>query len=92
MRQNQTAQREVLHAVRPLDELLVDKVLCTLLITAEDKVAHLLQVICRCRTVVVVWTARPEGVLVQLDLIRLCAAIDHSTQASVADGQGFQPY
>ena len=92
MCQNQTAQSEVLHTVRSLDELLVDEVLRILLITAEDKVAHLLQVIGRCRTVVVVWTARPEGVLVQLDLINLRAAIDHSAQAPIADRQGFQPY
>ncbi len=91
VRHLQTAEREVLHAVRPFDESLVDEVLRLFLLSVEDEVAHIGQIALRRGAVVVVRTSAPERVLVQLQLVGLCASVNHSAQPSVTDWQGFQP-
>ena len=87
----QTTQREVFHAVRSRNEMLIDEICRHLLFASEDGVAHLFQVSQRLMAVVVVGTARPEGLLVELDFLRVGATIDHRTQMRVTHWQGFQP-
>ena len=87
----QTAQREILHAVRSLDELLVYQVLSLLFLAVEDEAAHLFQICFCCGAVVIMWTSTPERVFVQLNLFCLRAAIDHSSQSAVAYGECLQP-
>ena len=85
------AERQELHAVRAFDEILVDYLVGFLLLAGEDEVSHLLQVRLGLGTVVVVWTARPEGLLVELDCLHVGAPIDHGAEMGVAYRERLQP-
>ena len=89
--QFQRTQRQVFLSVRSLDERLIDEVLGLFLLTFEDIVAHRLQIRGSRGAVVVMRTAAPERVLVQLYLVYARATENHTAKTAVADRQGFQP-
>ena len=64
------------HAVRPLDEILVD---------------NLMEVCFSLWAVIVVWAAGPESLLIELYLLHFRTAIDHGTEVGIAYRQCLQP-
>ena len=77
--------------MRPDDEVLVDDGLGFSLLSVEDQLPHFVQARERTRAVVVMGTAAPECLFVELDLLFLDTAIYHGSHVGVAQGQRFQP-
>ena len=77
--------------MRTFEEVFVDEGMRLFFLPVEDQLAHLLQVFLCLRTVVVMWRAAPEGLLVELNLFRIGFTIDHGTQMGVSNRQRFQP-
>ena len=88
----QAAGVEETHAVGADDEILVDDGLGFRFLSVEDQLAHLVQPGQRTGAVVVVRAAAPEGLLIELDLLFLDAAVNHGAHVRVAQGQRFKPY
>ena len=89
--QFQRTQRQVFHAMRTLEEVLVDEGMRLVLLAIVDQLSHTRQVGLRLGTVVIVGRTAPEGLLVELDLFGVRPAIDHRSEGGVAYRQGLQP-
>ncbi len=87
----QVCHRQEPHAAGTRHEILVDESLCLLLLALEDEPSHLRQICQGLLAVVVVRTAAPESLLVQLDSLVERSAKYHRPEVRVADGQCLQP-
>ena len=55
------------------------QVVCLAFLSVEDQLAHFLQMLVCLRAVVILGASAPERLLVQLQLLGVGSAIDHST-------------
>ena len=78
-RQFYAAQRQVAHTVRALDEVLVYEFSGLFLLAFENQAAHLRQCLQRLTAVIAVRFATPKGLLIELNLLSVGAAIHHGT-------------
>ena len=69
-----------------LEEILVDDGVGRLFLAGEDGIAHFLQMSLCLRAVVIVWRTAPESLFVELDLLGIGLAIDHSAEVGVTYG------
>ena len=75
----QATYMQVLHAVGSGDEVVVDNLFRIVLLLVEDKIAYFLEMGQRIFAVVVVRTARPESLFIELKFIAFGSAIYHSS-------------
>ena len=87
----QTAQREVLHAVRTHDESAIHDLLGFIFTTLENHVTHSVQIVARRCAVVVMRSAAPECLFIELDFVLLHATIDHGSHAGITQWKCFEP-
>lgn len=66
--------------MRTWDECLVDESRCLLFSAIEDEFPHLWQILQRFLAIVVMGTATPESLLIQLDILIRGSAIHHTSQ------------
>ena len=89
--QLQRTQRQVFHAVRTFEEILVEDGVCSLFLTGKDRVSHSLKMNLGLKAVVIVGRTAPEGFLIELYLFDVCPAINHRTKMGITYRQCFQP-
>ena len=87
----QICHRQEAHTMRTRYEGLVDESRCLLFPAIEDEFPHLWQILQGFLTVVVMGTATPESLLIQLDILVRGSAIHHTPQMRVSDRQSLQP-
>ena len=85
------AERQETHAVRAFHEMAVEEFCGLHLLAFEDEASHLGPLLERLRAVVLVGLSAPKRLLVELNLFRFGAAIDHRAKVTVADGQRLEP-
>ena len=79
------------HSVGAYNEILVNYGLGFGLLPVKDQLTDFIKAGQGTVAVVIVGTAAPEGLLVELDLLLLDTAIDHGSHVGVTKGQRFQP-
>ncbi len=77
--------------MRSRDEGLVDESRRLLFPAIEDEFPHLWQILQGFLAIVVMRTATPESLLIQLDILIRGSAIHHTSQMRVSDRQSLQP-
>ena len=77
--------------MRTWDESLVDEYGGLLFPAIEDEFPHLWQILQGFLAIVVMGTATPESLLIQLDILVRGSAIHHTSQMRVSDRQSLQP-
>ena len=87
----QICHRQEAHAMRTWDESLVDESSRLLFPAIEDEFPHLWQILQGFLTIIVMGTATPESLLIQLDILVGGSAIHHTSQMRVTDRQSLQP-
>ena len=87
----QICHRQKAHAMRTWDEGLVDESSRLLFPAIEDEFPHLWQILQGFLAIVVMGTATPESLLIQLDILVRGSAIHHTPQMRVSDRQSLQP-
>ena len=90
-RQHGIAQRQVTHTMRSHHEMLGSRPLGKHLIACKNAVAHSLQIGQRMIRIIIVRTARPEGLVVQRNHLAGRSAKYHTSHPAVANRQRFQP-
>ena len=87
----QICHRQEAHAMRTWDEGLVDESRRLLFPAIEDEFPHLWQILQGFLAIVVMRTATPESLLIQLDILVRGSAIYHTSQMRISDRQSLQP-
>ena len=78
-------------ACRVGHHLLVGQILCLLVFSFENQLAHLRQILLRIGVHHVVGLSCPDGFLVQLDMFYGRGTKHHSTHHAISNGQGLCP-
>ena len=80
----QICHRQEAHAMRTWDEGLIDESSRLLFPAIEDEFPHLWQILQGILTIVVMRTATPESLLIQLDILIRGSAIYHTSQMRIS--------